>query len=451
MPYGTRLLASVIYSSAVVGSPIAELQEQRRAAVQKIVQSEVFHSSDAIRRLLVYLSEKALAGEAEQLKEYSLGIDVFGKPPEFDPRHDSGVRLHVGRLRQKLYEYYLTEGKDDTILIELPKGGYCLQFGTRAKEPSAPILPVPMEPVPVSPSKALPTRWVALALLATLAWAIWATMEWRREAQLAEAGRVVRNNWTPELEALWAPLMESRQPTILAVSSPLFVGFQGGGTYRNITLNNWGDVLQDAKVKAIRRAIGNPELAPSRSYTGIGDAHAMFLLGKLIGARKDNLSFSKTADISWEQLSSNDLVLLGNPRAFTDLLHGMPGQLEIDVDPRGLRVLHPGKGEPEILEDSATAPSAEVYALITRTVGPNGKGVVTIFSSNRNSGTLAAVEAFTEQAMAANLVRVLREPTGALPTAYQIALHVRFKDSVPTQTTYVMHRVLPASTAAAGH
>jgi hypothetical protein len=424
---------------------ITEVQDQRHAAVQKILQSEALRSSDSVRRLLAYLVDKALAGQADQLKEYTLGIDVFGKPPEYDPRHDSGVRLHVGRLRQKLHEYYLTEGKDDVIIVDLPKGGYSLHFDERTKPSEPDVVAVPAAPVPVV------SRWprwlIAGAFLATLAWAVFATIAWRQDAKMAEAGRIARAEWTPDLEALWAPLIESRRPTIFSVSSPLFVAFQGEGNYRARSVNNWDEALRDASLKAVRRALGNPEMMPSRSYTGVGDASAMLQLGKLLGTRKEYLVFSKTADLSWEQLSSNDLVLLGNPSAFTDLLHGMPGQLEIDVDARGLKVLHPGQGQPEILADTFRSDTGEVYALITRTTGPNGKGTVTIFSSNRNPATLGAVQAFTEPAMAASLVRVLRDSSGRLPPYYQIALHVRFKGGVPTETTYALHRVLKALAA----
>ena len=47
----------------------------------------------------------SLSGEADELKEYTLGLDAFGKPPSYDPRQESVVRMHVARLRQKLADY----------------------------------------------------------------------------------------------------------------------------------------------------------------------------------------------------------------------------------------------------------------------------------------------------------------------------------------------------------
>ena len=75
-----------------------------------------------LRRLLAYLGEKAASGEADQLKEYVIAIEGLGKPSSYDPQHHSAVRIQVGRLRQKLAEYYRGEGKDDEIVVDLPRG-----------------------------------------------------------------------------------------------------------------------------------------------------------------------------------------------------------------------------------------------------------------------------------------------------------------------------------------
>jgi len=84
--------------------------EATHAQIQRILQSKAFRTSEVHRSLLVYLAEKSLAGTADGLKEYTVGLDVFSKPASFDPRQESAVRMHVGRLRQKLAEYYRTEG-----------------------------------------------------------------------------------------------------------------------------------------------------------------------------------------------------------------------------------------------------------------------------------------------------------------------------------------------------
>src|SRR6266446_8345862 len=112
--------------------------ETSQAQIQRILQSKAFRTSEVHRNLLSYLAEKSLSGTADSLKEYTVGLDVFSKPSSYDPRQESTVRMHVARLRQKLSEYYRTEGVDDPIIVDLPKGGFRVTFEPR---------PVDAEPV----------------------------------------------------------------------------------------------------------------------------------------------------------------------------------------------------------------------------------------------------------------------------------------------------------------
>ena len=99
-----------------------------RAQIDRILASKTFEASDVHRRLLHFLSEKSLSGEADRLKEYTIGIEAFGKPESYDPKQDSIVRLQVGRLRQKLAVYYQSEASGDPIVVTVPKGAFKLNF-----------------------------------------------------------------------------------------------------------------------------------------------------------------------------------------------------------------------------------------------------------------------------------------------------------------------------------
>src|SRR5579871_1685809 len=116
------------------------VESDAQAQVRRILESKAFRTSEVHRNLLNYLAEKSLSGEADSLKEYTVGLDVFAKPSSYDPRQESVVRMHMARLRQKLAEYYRTEGVDDPIVVDLPKGGFKVNF-----EPK----PVAPEPEPV--------------------------------------------------------------------------------------------------------------------------------------------------------------------------------------------------------------------------------------------------------------------------------------------------------------
>ena len=105
------------------------------AQVRRILESKAFRTSEVHRNLLNYLAEKSLSGDADSLKEYTVGLDVFAKPSSYDPRQESVVRMHMARLRQKLAEYYRTEGAEDSVIVNLPKGGFKVTFDLKQLPP----------------------------------------------------------------------------------------------------------------------------------------------------------------------------------------------------------------------------------------------------------------------------------------------------------------------------
>src|SRR5205085_10124574 len=126
--------------------------------VEKIANSHALHGSESLRKLLRYLAEHALDHPGTPLKEYQIATEVFGRPAAFDPQLDSTIRVQAGRLRLKLAEYYSTEGADDPVIVELPKGTYLPSFHVRS---SARVVALP-RPQPSAPRK---TRFGAIAAL----------------------------------------------------------------------------------------------------------------------------------------------------------------------------------------------------------------------------------------------------------------------------------------------
>ena len=91
----------------------------------------LFVRSARIRRFLEFTTEAVLAGRAQELKEYVLGVEVFDRPETHDPRLDPIVRVEARRLRAKLRAYYQSEGAHDELIIEYPCGSYVPQFRLR--------------------------------------------------------------------------------------------------------------------------------------------------------------------------------------------------------------------------------------------------------------------------------------------------------------------------------
>jgi Malectin domain len=104
------------------------LWEAEGAELQAILHSPLFARSPTLSHLLSYLCEKKFSGEADQIKEYSVAIDVFDRAESFDQDTDSIVRVRANRLRKRLSEYYAVEGASHPVHITIPVGQYVPEF-----------------------------------------------------------------------------------------------------------------------------------------------------------------------------------------------------------------------------------------------------------------------------------------------------------------------------------
>src|SRR5438105_4151485 len=99
-------------------------KEQKLEQLERLLQSRTLQHSESLKAFLRFVVERTVAEQEIQLKEYTIATEVFGRRSDYDPRIDSVVRVQAGRLRTKLQEYYTAEGKNDQIVIDLPKGHY---------------------------------------------------------------------------------------------------------------------------------------------------------------------------------------------------------------------------------------------------------------------------------------------------------------------------------------
>ena len=102
-----------------------------RDELSRILESSMFVQSDRLGRFLRFTVETTLAGEAETMKEYLIGTEVYDRPPSYHPSEDSIVRSEARRLRSKLKEYYDSVGKDDSVFIYYRPGSYVPVFRAR--------------------------------------------------------------------------------------------------------------------------------------------------------------------------------------------------------------------------------------------------------------------------------------------------------------------------------
>jgi Tol biopolymer transport system component len=107
-----------------------------RGQLQRIIASRNFAESERAQRFLRFVVEQSLTGQSNSIKETVIAVEVLGRNPAFDPRTDPIVRVEAGRLRSRLSAYYDSIGKEDKVVISLPKGGYVPHFAKR-DEPQA--------------------------------------------------------------------------------------------------------------------------------------------------------------------------------------------------------------------------------------------------------------------------------------------------------------------------
>jgi Tol biopolymer transport system component len=102
-----------------------------REELEKILASPVFAHSPRMSRFLKFVVEQTLEGKGREIKEYVVGIEVFDKPGDYDPKTDSTVRTEATKLRSRLNRYYETAGREDKVVISVPKGTYAAAFEDR--------------------------------------------------------------------------------------------------------------------------------------------------------------------------------------------------------------------------------------------------------------------------------------------------------------------------------
>ena len=107
-----------------------------RAELERILASRCFEQAGRSSSFLRFVVEQTLAGQGDRLKGYTIAVEVFSRPPDFDAQTDPLVRVEAGRLRRRLIEYYADEGRDDPVRLELPRGRYYVVSTYHAPAPA---------------------------------------------------------------------------------------------------------------------------------------------------------------------------------------------------------------------------------------------------------------------------------------------------------------------------
>jgi hypothetical protein len=217
MPTGTKSLQEPTQTTPAPDA--AAVREQ----LERLLAHPLFSNSKRYPVLLAYTVEQTLRGFGSELKERSIGIEVFGRSPSYDANADPVVRITAGEVRKRLMQYYYDATHDGELIIELPSGSYVPLF--RAPEPPAP----PPEPIAVAAEFAvaqvpqlaisaphpavLRRRWLLLAFLFGLAVAVSFGIGWQF--------RDFRDFKQPSsIDRFWAPITDGTTTATYCLGEP---------------------------------------------------------------------------------------------------------------------------------------------------------------------------------------------------------------------------------------
>lgn len=166
----TAAIATCVSQEPVTGE--VTLQE-KRAELDAVLHARDFLRCPALAKLLEYLCQKTFSGQVREIKEFSIGTEVYGKDQGFGEKRDSVVRVEVHRLRKKLLHYYETEGASHSVRILLKPGNYQPDFERTDSAEAAPpaeaaLVVAPPVETPPGPRTYRVQGWIAAAALVTL-------------------------------------------------------------------------------------------------------------------------------------------------------------------------------------------------------------------------------------------------------------------------------------------
>lgn len=407
-------------------------RDQYLRQIETLVASHELRGSDSLCKLLRYLAQHSLNHSDEPIKEYGIATEVFGRSADFDPQLDSIIRVQAGRLRSKLAKYYETEGANDPILVELPKGTYHLSFHQRTK-PS----PTLFEAAPAVPATQ-PAGWLTparsriavtiLSILLLLSIALIAALLASRKPSDLSSGLEARSS--PARAAFWRPFTSGPEDPWVVFSNASFVG-------RPETGLRYYDPARD------------PKSSVWDHYTGVGEVLAVHAIGQVFASLHRGLRVKRGSLFTLDDVQNNNLIFLGSPSENLTLMD-IPNTREfvfqrVASGPRkgdlALVSVHPGPGEPaENLASPSSAPLTEDFAVVALLPGLNSSRSVMILAGTTTFGTQGAAEFVCRESSVRNLLlRLTGSETGELKP-FESLLRVKVTRGVPIQSEIVAIR-----------
>jgi hypothetical protein len=374
-------------------APLATLRvdvSRQTALIQlnKILDSLQFRSSKRCSHFLRYVVEHAAENHPESLKERSLGVEVFGRDPNYDTSQDPVVRSTAGEVRKRLAQYYLESGHQDEIRISLPPGSYNPEIHA-SNERTVPAVAIPEVPIPAVANPIASRRrwWIAgggMGIVASVAVILFAPL--------------LRPT---DLDRFWAPVVQPSLPIVLCVGQPKAYKIKSD------SIGNAEDTIEksskDRKTGAVNSVPFSDITQTWDRYIALVDAQAMLPLSQLLTRKGKKVEIRGSRVSSLADLRGKACIFVGafnndwTMRLTSDLrFYFEPGSSSMSMVIRDRRDLN-HQDWAGSRSWPAPADLASDYAIVSRAFNPTIEQTFVSVAGASGYGTYAAGEFLTNE------------------------------------------------------
>jgi len=345
--------------------------------LQRILESEFFARSPRSTSFLKHIVVASLSGKVEDLKERTLGVEVFDRDPDYDTGEDAIVRVKANEVRRRLAQFNSQNHSGQVVRIELPAGSYAPQFHWLVSSPPAQVQRAPV-------ARRFSVWFVIVAgLLAVLVAGL-----------LSLRGR-------PALERFWEPVLASSKPAMICLGHP--VVYLLSKRIHDAARKEYGSKpeLGPTVLKlSPREILGSDVIPASDQFVGLGDAKAGFLLGTFLKGLGKSSEMRIGTDVPFSDLRDFPVILIGafSNRWTMQISNQFRFTFEEDVGGGNRRVvdrMHPGRSwQPPFM--GAAGRVTEDYAIISRIIRSQSGQIMISAAGITQSGCQAAGELLSD-------------------------------------------------------
>jgi hypothetical protein len=431
------------------------ISDARRRLVERIADSSLFQKPSRLRDLFLYICDYSLQGRNEELREQRIGEVVFGRGHDFRPNDDTIVRVEVRKLRQRLDEYFAADGKDEPILISIPKGAYIASFEARIPVAAPPELASDGRPGQADFSESNSEKKVDAAFVwavifgvttvlfgALAAWYFVRDQQKIRPPAFAAQAPVQKN-------PLWAVLFNKDQQTYFVCADSALVLYQeitgAPVSLAQYVNRNYPPGAQGAshEMESLLKIL------PQRQYTNISDVR---LVQEILQLNQEYLGHSAVRharNIQLIDFKNGNFILIGSRRAnpWVELFE-QSLNFRFVYDSRtqrpGFRNVNPRPNEKSVYwVEGNSAQAGETYSVISFVPNVAHNGSVLMIAGATGEGTEAAGEFTTRLELSQRMLKTIHAIDHDRLRYFEVLLKSGTLGGTSEQAEIVAYRLLP--------